>query len=312
MQTQNAIKEGTSLAEKFPEIAEEWHPTFNKDLTPEDVLPYTSEKVWWKTKDGREFKSPVKYRTSNYNKRKVSKKPTELSGKWKLNEELKPLLEKSNLAIMFPVVAEEWDYKKNEGLKPDDFMDRSGKRVWWKCKNGHSWQASIMNRTVNGSKCPYCLIEGKRLINKRPDIAKDFDPIKNENINLFDLVPSSYVKVWWKCDNCGNSYEMTVANRSKGQNCPICYPKERKQIPYEKSLEYNYPDLSKEWSKELNGDLTPRNVRPMSGISVWWECKEDKEHPAWQSRIHNRTYNGNRCPTCNFENKQVLSRKRKK
>ena len=32
----------------YPEIAKEWHPIKNGDLTPIDVLPGTEKKVWWK------------------------------------------------------------------------------------------------------------------------------------------------------------------------------------------------------------------------------------------------------------------------
>ena len=35
------------LATTHPEIAKEWHPTKNGDLTPYDVVPGTLKKVWW-------------------------------------------------------------------------------------------------------------------------------------------------------------------------------------------------------------------------------------------------------------------------
>lgn len=38
------------FAIKFPELAKEWHPTKNKDLTPHDVVPKSHKKVWWKCK----------------------------------------------------------------------------------------------------------------------------------------------------------------------------------------------------------------------------------------------------------------------
>lgn len=37
-----------SLTSKFPKIANEWHPTKNGRLTPEQVTPYSNKKVWWK------------------------------------------------------------------------------------------------------------------------------------------------------------------------------------------------------------------------------------------------------------------------
>ncbi|MBW2257144.1 MAG: zinc-ribbon domain-containing protein, partial [Deltaproteobacteria bacterium] len=36
-----------SLATHFPEVAAEWHPTKNGDLTPDQVVAGSSKKAWW-------------------------------------------------------------------------------------------------------------------------------------------------------------------------------------------------------------------------------------------------------------------------
>lgn len=41
-----------SLAETHPDIAEQWHPTKNGDLTPYDVAGGTNKKIWWKCDKG--------------------------------------------------------------------------------------------------------------------------------------------------------------------------------------------------------------------------------------------------------------------
>ena len=40
------IKNG-SFAEQYPELAKEWHPTQNGDLTPDKVKPHSGISVWW-------------------------------------------------------------------------------------------------------------------------------------------------------------------------------------------------------------------------------------------------------------------------
>ena len=55
----------------------------------------------------------------------------------------------------FPELVIEWDLTKNEGCFPEDFSKGSKRKVWWKCKYGHEWQAFIYNRT-NGTGCPKC------------------------------------------------------------------------------------------------------------------------------------------------------------
>ena len=41
-------KAGESFGDLFPDIASEWHPTLNGDLTPINVVAGSGKKVWWK------------------------------------------------------------------------------------------------------------------------------------------------------------------------------------------------------------------------------------------------------------------------
>ena len=40
-------KDKKSLAETHPEVARQWHPKKNDDLTPSDVTPGSKKKVCW-------------------------------------------------------------------------------------------------------------------------------------------------------------------------------------------------------------------------------------------------------------------------
>jgi len=61
----------------------------------------------------------------------------------------------NNLKVKFPEISEEWDYDKNDS-NPENFLPYSNKRIYWKCKQGHTWQATINNRTSKNNKCPIC------------------------------------------------------------------------------------------------------------------------------------------------------------
>ena len=41
-------------------------------------------------------------------------------------------------------------------LSPSDVSCGSHKKVWWVCDKGHTWEATIKNRALIGSGCPYC------------------------------------------------------------------------------------------------------------------------------------------------------------
>ena len=54
-----------------------------------------------------------------------------------------------------PILISEWNYEKNGDLSPEDFASNSGKKIWWKCSEGHEWQATVANRNYENN-CPIC------------------------------------------------------------------------------------------------------------------------------------------------------------
>ena len=61
----------------------------------------------------------------------------------------------NDLQTVNPTLAKEWNYEKNKGITPKEVMPNSHKKVWWKCSEGHEWEAVIGNRN-KGNGCPYC------------------------------------------------------------------------------------------------------------------------------------------------------------
>ena len=49
----------------------------------------------------------------------------------------------------------EWDTLNNLPLVAEEVSLRSGKKVWWKCKEGHEWEAAVYSRS-GGNGCPIC------------------------------------------------------------------------------------------------------------------------------------------------------------
>jgi len=62
----NRVTRETSLATKKPNLAQEWHPTKNGKLTPEDITSGSNKKVWWLCKRGHEWEAVI-YSRSNGN-----------------------------------------------------------------------------------------------------------------------------------------------------------------------------------------------------------------------------------------------------
>ena len=55
---------GHSLADLFPEHANEWHPTKNGDLKPSNISSKSHQKVWWLGKCGYEWEAVVSSRSN--------------------------------------------------------------------------------------------------------------------------------------------------------------------------------------------------------------------------------------------------------
>jgi hypothetical protein len=52
----------TDLATVHPDLANEWHPTMNGDLTPRDVSSGTTKKAWWLCEKGHEWVAEINSR----------------------------------------------------------------------------------------------------------------------------------------------------------------------------------------------------------------------------------------------------------
>lgn len=215
---------------------------------------------------------------------------------WSIAEALgveKRPLEKS-LKSEFSNVSEEWHPTLNGPLLPSDVMPKSGQRVWWKCRIGHEWQASVGSRTLIGAGCPFCA--GKRATKARnlevmhPELAKQWHPTKNSPLFPKDVAPESGKKFWWICLR-GHEWQASPNNRSKQPNCPQCVGK---RVSPQNNLEVLNPVLAREWDFSANAGLLPSDVLSNSHQKVWWRCL--KGH-CWQASLSNRNQ-GRGCPYC--------------
>lgn len=62
---------------------------------------------------------------------------------------------KNSLAAVNPELAKEWHPTKNGDILPEYVSIHFNKKVWWKCSEGHEWQASVNTRS-KGHGCKEC------------------------------------------------------------------------------------------------------------------------------------------------------------
>lgn len=141
----NIIKTG-SLQDTHPELVSEWHPTKNKELTPQNFTCGSNKKVWWRCTNGHEWKAVIASRALN------NRKCPYCAGNL-------PIIGETDLASTHSELINEWHPTKNGDLTPQAVKSGSNKKVWWRCELGHEWQATIASR-ASGRKCPVCMSEG--------------------------------------------------------------------------------------------------------------------------------------------------------
>ena len=239
------------LETKNPELIQEWHPTKNHPLSPSDVTCGSHKKIWWLCKNGHEYQTEVKSR---------------VNGTGCIYCAGLKLYSENCLATVNPELAKEWHPTKNEKLTPSGITIHNSKKVWWLCKNGHSYSASPANRH-NDNGCPYCsghkVCEDNCLENINPKLLEEWNYKKNIDISPKNITSHSGKKVWWKCKICGYEYIKSVAEKSTYND--YCFNCE--------SLLLKNPDIIDEWHPTKNGTLTPSDVNANSKTKVWWKCR---------------------------------------
>lgn len=272
------------MSTTHPELAKEFHPTKNGEITPEEVGSGSHKRVWWLCKTcEHEWRTTPGHRTQrNSGCPACSNKALHIRG---LN----------SLAVTHPDIATEFHPEKNEGLTPSDIIAGTSKKLWWLCSTcDHDWVSTGKDR-VFGNGCPACdnkVIhrDGRNsMASTHPELAKEFHPEKNEGLTPSDIVAGTGKKLWWLCSTCENEWSASSSPRTKGVGCPACSNK-TVHIDGRNSMANTHPNLAIEYQ----GDA----MKIIAGTSkeLDWKCP-DCEHE-WKASGHNRTNAGSGCPAC--------------
>ncbi len=134
------------LMTKNPDLMNEWDFKKNNEigLYPYNVGPGTIRKAWWKCPNGHPSYCAAISDRGRGKGCAVCKNKKALSGT-------------NDLATKRPDLLKQWNYEKNNrlGITPESITAGSTKKVWWKCRKGHEWEASV-GHIARGSGCPQC------------------------------------------------------------------------------------------------------------------------------------------------------------
>ena len=275
------------------ELMEEWNWKRNKDLDPNKITIGFHQKVWWKCKNGHEWEAVIHPRLKGVG-------CPYCAGK-------KPIKGLNDFATLHPEMLKEWDYDENNklGIKPEEMLIGSQRKVTWICSKGHKYDRSIYDRLHGRGNCPYC---SKRIIEKgindfattNPELIKEWDFEKNK-IKPDEIATTYNKKVWWKCEK-GHSWNAIIYPRLKGAGCPYC--SNNKVLKGYNDLATTNPEVLKDWNYKRNKEMniSPYNISHGSTKKVWWKCKNGHEYC---TSVAQKIRGNIVCPICS--NQQVLT-----
>jgi very-short-patch-repair endonuclease len=291
-----------SILYRKPEIAKQWHPTKNGDLTPEMVSLFSNKKVWWlcekKCSEGclHEWEAII----NNRCKEKSSGCPF-------CQDFTESICKHQSILYTNPEVAKQWHPTKNGELKPEMCSPGSTQKVWWlcekKCSEGclHEWESVIGDRCKKEKPygCSFCSNKSvcihQSIIYTHPEIVKQWHPTKNGELKPEMFSFGSGQKIWWKIENfckynCVFEYEISI-----NLKCRTNLINKNKVLCKHQSILYTNPEIAKEWHPTKNGELNPEMVSPSSAERIYWICP--KNH-IYDSIIVNRCICNSSCPYC--------------
>lgn len=297
----NVLQEN-SVASVFPELINEWDVEKNGGVTPDSFSARNNKKVWWRCSKGHSWLASINTRGDRKLGCPYCAGQRVIYGK----NDFESWCKENYLSLL-----SEWDYEKNV-LKPSEIPKTFKEKVFWKCKKGHEWMATVYNR-LNGTGCPICNTGNNTRRNRvsleewcknnNSDLYKEWNCEKNAGKTPADYTYGSHEKVWWKCSK-GHEWQAQIKSRTYNHGCPYCSSTNKRAIKGENDLETWCKEndreyLLEEWDYEKNGDLVPQMVTAGSHKRIFWKCK--KGH-SWDALVKERTKaKGNVCPICRKE-----------
>ena len=150
-----------------PSLIMEWHPTKNIHLRPRDVTPGSGKKVWWLCEEGHEWQAVIYSRSRGSGCPHCHKSTA-------VNDD--------QLTVSESTLVMEWHPTKNGNLSLRHLDSSFGEKVWWICRDGYEWQATVKSR-MEGAGCPRCnaVTEQKKSKISNAQIRSGTNGRQNEN-----------------------------------------------------------------------------------------------------------------------------------
>ena len=272
------LKGFNDLATVYPDLAAEWHPTKNGDLTPEDITDASGKKVWWLCKNGHDYEMAVCNRKRG-------------SGCPRCSDALRTSFPEQAIFYYikqeFPDAVNGYRDIFDSSMELDIYIPSLKVGIEY---DGRVYHSSTSNQLRDGRKYAICKEHGIVLIRIREMMRYTLFILCDHKIEIPNA-SDKYLN--WAINNlCYHLGRIVVPDVRRDRKLIQQYLDKRNH-----SLAEDYPDVAAEWDYEKNDPLIPENFAPHSNDKVSWICQ--KCGFKWEAAIGDRTRpDSTGCPAC--------------
>lgn len=207
------VANGYSLANIRPDLNDEWDYERNGDRTPHNTAVGCGDSVGWVCARGHRYLNSPVNRTERGQGCPTCARQDKLAARAISTD---------------PLLRDQWHPILNLPLTPETTLLGHDKNVWWRCADGHDFEATPDNRSRGRTGCPVCLKRtvtlATSLVGAVPAIAAEYHRLLNE-VGPEAVHPGSEVPRYWQCAaNRLHVWRATPASRTRpgGTGCPVC------------------------------------------------------------------------------------------
>ncbi|WP_435097160.1 zinc-ribbon domain-containing protein [Candidatus Pelagibacter bacterium nBUS_27] len=292
------------LAERYPELAVEFHPTKNYPLTINSIAKWGNLDVWWTCKHKHHYQKKIRLKLKSLDSFKRNKhKRKRKSNSVNFCDICQGTVvdQQNSLETLKPQLMQFFDYKKNYPLTPKKIFYKSATDIYWLCPKGHGLKQRPNRFMLNGificKKCPGTIF---KLSDKYPKFAKEFHPFKNYPLTADSYYPWQIEEVFWTC-KYNHHYKEKLKKRldnystNRKSLCKIC---RGLIVDDQNNLDVINPKISKQWNYKKNYPKTPDKIFWKDSKKPFhWTCSRNHN---WATTVRHRTVSKSNCPFCDM------------
>lgn len=173
-----------------------------------------------------------------------------------------------------------WHTSKNGDLRPENVVAGSDIEAMWICEEGHEYPMLILEKARRNAGCPIC--SNHRVdpsVNAfsltHPAAAATWHPDLNGDLTPDDFPSGSSREMWWRCEEAGHDFPMTIYYRCRGDKCQVCL---RKRAHPTTSFAITHPRAASRWHPTRNGSVLASDILFGTKKKYWFLCEEKGHH----------------------------------